>query len=124
MNKIKILIVVILFLNTGLTQKKDSITKPLDITGQIGISYAKFQSNDNYFINLGGPTIKYTQKKTTFGLSFYPSLRYEPKIEKLSPILGAGLQCSYKKVILLMPCYYLASNNVWLGTIGLGYKFK
>jgi hypothetical protein len=124
MKKIKLLITLSLFVTLNFAQKKDSITKPLDITGQIGFSYAKFQSNDNYFVNLGGPTVKYTHKKTTIGLSFYPSLRYEPKIEKLSPILGAGLQCSYKKVILLLPCYYLASNNVWLGTIGIGYKFK
>lgn len=124
MKKIILLITLSLFVTLSFAQKKDSISKPLDIVGQIGFSYAKFHSNDNYFVNLGGPTVKYTHKKTTIGLSFYPSLRYEPKIEKLSPILGAGLQCSYKKVILLMPCYYLASNNVWLGTIGIGYKFK
>jgi len=124
MSRINLLIIFSLLIKLSFSQKNDSLDKTLDISGQIGISYAKFQSNDNYFVNLGGPTVKYTHKKTTIGLSFYPSLRYEPKIEKLSPILGAGLQCSYKKVILLLPCYYLASNNVWLGTIGIGYKFK
>jgi hypothetical protein len=43
---------------------------------------------------------------------------------QITPILGTGLQIYVlkdKRFILSLPFYYLASNNTWIGTLGIGY---
>ena len=55
-----------------------------------------------------------------------PSVRFYTNNGKVqvAPILGTGLQVyglKDKRFILSIPFYYLASNNTWIGTVGVGY---
>ena len=121
----KITIILFLIIQT-ITKAQEIIkhNKTIEISGQIGVSYSKFQSKNQLFVNFGGPSIKTTIKNKSIAISMYPSLKYEFETTRLTPMLGVGLQISHKKIILLTPCYYIPTQNVWLGTIGLGYKFK
>lgn len=95
-----------------------------EMSGQAAVSYAKYHKNDNLFFNMGGPTLKFAFNKINLGFSMYPSLRAEFQTSKITPILGTGFSVNYKKVVLLFPMYYMPASNVWVTTIGLGYKFK
>jgi hypothetical protein len=77
-------------------------------------------------MNLGGPTLKFTYPKFAFAWTFMPSLRFHDVkgTTQITPILGTGLQIYVlkdKRFILSLPFYYLASNNTWIGTLGIGY---
>lgn len=117
----------ILFSIKGFSQTNETKSDKkiaFDITGQAGVSYAKYHKNDNLFFNMGGPTLKFAVNKINIGFSMYPTLRYEFQTKKCTPTLGTGFSVNYKKVVLLFPMYYMPANNVWVTTVGLAYKFK
>ena len=94
----------------------------LNIEGQI----AATTNGKDLFFNIGGPTLKFNFPKIAFAWTFMPSLRlHEVKgTAQVTPILGTGIQIygwKDKRFILSVPFYYLASNNTWIGTIGVGY---
>ncbi len=85
----------------------------------------------NIFLNFAGPGLKLADKskKTPWAVSvnMFPSMRCNTQEKDsnktFTPILGAGFQIFYKKLVISMPSYYLANQNVWVGTLGLGYSF-
>jgi hypothetical protein len=95
--------------------------KPFKVIGTIGVSYW----NNNAFLNLGGPSLKFNYKKMGIMLSFFPSLRtsFETPVITLTPILGAGACIYYKKMALTAPCYYIANKNIWVVSYGIAYLF-
>ncbi len=111
---------------------KDASKASFKAIGSVAVSYNP--SSESAFLNFGGPGLKLEYGKFGIAFNMFPSLRYfhgdingktdvyRTKAE-VTPILGAGLQLSYKKLALVLPMYYLPTNNVWLMSAGLGYKF-
>ena len=94
----------------------------LNIEGQIATS----TNGKDVFVNFGGPALKFSYPKIAFAWNFMPSVRFHnvKGTTQVTPILGTGLQIyglKNKRFILSLPFYYLASNNTWIGTVGVGY---
>ncbi len=87
------------------------------LTGMPSLAF----NSGNSFINFGGPSVKTERGDYFAGLSFFPSLRHNGSADEWTPILGAGVFAGCKKVFLVIPSYYYASN--WYTALGLGYKF-
>jgi hypothetical protein len=113
------------------TSKKETPKVTMKAVGSLAVSY--HAGSESVFLNFGGPGLRLEYGK--FGISYFmfPSLRYfhgnvddntNPYRTKSSvtPILGTGLQLSYKKIAVVLPMYYLPNNNVWIMSVGLGYK--
>ncbi len=128
--KIIISFLCVLFSNFVQAQDKPNEIKAVNWTigGQITLS-SDFK--DNIFLNFAGPGLKLSDKskKNPWALSInmFPSMRcnmQEKDSNKIfTPILGTGFQVFYKKFVISMPAYYLASQNIWVGTLGVGYSF-
>jgi len=97
----------------------------------VGVSY--HAGSESAFINFGGPGVKLELGKLGISYFMIPSLRYfHGNINDatntyrtktaVTPILGTGVQLSYKKISIIMPMYYLPNNNVWILSTGLGFK--
>ncbi len=94
----------------------------LNIEGQFAVA----TNGKDVFVNFGGPALKFNYTKVAFAWNFMPSVRFHDQNGTLqvTPILGTGLQVygwKDKRFILSVPFYYLASNNTWIGTLGVGY---
>jgi hypothetical protein len=76
------------------------------------------------YVNFGGPMIKYKAKKINIGVGMFPSLRFKSDKTKsiVTPTLGAGLQLEIRKIVIGMPAYYIAANNNWYISVGVGIK--
>ncbi len=131
MSKIFLALIFITGLNLLYSQEVKTTKAPSHIdfkaVGSINISIHphKGTSQSSLFINFGGPGIRL--EHGIYGISFnmFPSIRYYNK--KFTPILGAGMQISYRKISVVAPMYYVLSprtkNNIWIISFGLGYKF-
>jgi hypothetical protein len=99
--------------------KTPSKIKP-DISGSFIVSFA----GKAVYTSFGGPGIKMTTGKWSLGLHMMPSLRFwEDKPRPLiTPVLGAGLLAGYKRLIIALPFYYVASEVKWKTGIGIGVK--
>jgi hypothetical protein len=106
-------------LNAHTQDKMPSKIKP-DISGSFLVSFA----GNAAYASFGGPGIKITTGKWSLGLHMMPSLRFwEDKPRPLiTPVLGAGLLAGYKRLIIALPFYYLASEVKWKTGIGIGVK--
>ncbi len=134
MARICITFFLLLFLSTlaySQEKKEESAIKSAvnwTIGGQITLS-SDFKQN--IFLNFAGPGIKLSDKSKkfpwAFSINMFPSMRYNTQEKDgnkvFTPILGAGFQVFYKKLVISMPSYYLATQNIWVGTLGLGYSF-
>lgn len=85
------------------------------------------------YLNFTGPNVSWSRNKTKVLLGMLPSLRFkednkEPKNSFVTPTLGLGLTCMYKKIVLQLPLYYNAKtatdNGKWNVGIGLGIRLK
>lgn len=133
MNRIKkcaIAIIVIVFgITTVFSQEKTKIS--FKATGSVALSY--HLGSESAYFNFGGPGIRLDYGKFGISYNMFPSLRFfhgdvddstDPYRTKSSvtTILGTGFQLHYKKLAVVLPMYYLPSNNVWIVSAGLGYK--
>ncbi len=127
-----ILLLCLLFNNFAHAQ---TIEKPVEnkainwtIGGQITLAT---DFRENIFLNFAGPGLKLADKskKSPWAVSvnMFPSMRCNTKEKDgnkvFTPILGVGFQVFYKKLVVSMPSYYLAGQNIWVGALGLGYSF-
>jgi hypothetical protein len=84
---------------------------------------------ENIFFNMGGPGVKLSQKpsKWVFSINMFPSLRWntseKDQNKQVTPVLGAGVQIFYKKLLISLPAYYLSIQNIWVGSVGVGVTF-
>lgn len=85
------------------------------------------------FLNFTGPNVSWSRNKTKVLLGMLPSLRFKedntvPKNSFVTPTLGVGLSCMYKKTVLQLPLYYntktATDNGKWNMGIGLGIRLK
>ncbi len=98
------------------------------IGGQISMST---DFKQNIFLNFAGPGLKLADKSKkspwAVSINMFPSMRcntQEKDSNKIfTPILGAGFQIFYKRLVISMPSYYISAQNIWVGTLGLGYSF-
>jgi hypothetical protein len=122
MKKITFLIVLLIVACAGIFAQTVQPTNHMNIEGQIAMT-----TNANaFFVNLGGPVIKFNFQKLSIGGTFFPSLKFENKDSKLlvTACLGAGPQLCFlkdKRLILEFPCYYTAAKNNWTVSAGFGY---
>ena len=113
--------------------KKETPKVSMKAVGSLSVSYNP--DSESAFLNFGGPGIRLDYGKVGLSYHMFPSLRYfhgdtEDKTNlyrtrsATTPILGTGLQVHYKKFALVLPMYYLPTNNVWILSVGVGYKLK
>lgn len=112
--------------------KKESPKLSFKMLGSVTASVHKHNDTSlvSTFLNFGGPGLRLEYGKFAVSYWMFPSLRFfksgKDKTLTAVPILGTGLQLSYKKIALAFPMYYLASprtkNNIWIMSVGLGYK--
>jgi hypothetical protein len=100
--------------------------------GAIAVSYNPGSKSE--FINFGGPGVRLYYKQLSLAFHMFPSIRYfngdvndaKDGFRTKTPVttlLGCGPQLAYKHLALVFPMYYSTSNNVWIMSAGLGYKF-
>ncbi len=115
-------LVVCLMFTTISAFSQEKQESSLNIEGQIAAS----TNGKDVFVNFGGPALKFSYPKIAFAWNFMPSVRFHnvKGTTQVTPILGTGLQIyglKDKRFIVSLPFYYLASNNTWIGTVGIGY---
>lgn len=99
----------------------------------IGSLSISVDTKESLYMNFGGPSIRFEHKKFGFAYGMFPSVRFfhgdlsdntNPYRAKsaATPILGTGISVNYKKFIVVVPMYYLPANNVWLASVGFGFK--
>lgn len=76
---------------------------------------------DSYFLNFGGPQLRWDAPRFFFGASFFPSLRYSQDESEVYPLLGAGIFIGKDKFFVQVPTYFY--SGAWYSAIGVGYKF-
>lgn len=118
MKKLFLFILIFIYFNSLFAQTKKS--SEIGFTGQLMISY----DGDATYFNIGGPSITYNLKNAKLGAAMYPSLRFRNDALRpfVTPILGTGLFYNYKKWLVALPLYFIANENKWKLSIGLGYK--
>jgi hypothetical protein len=96
-----------------------------EIDGSVALS----TNGKLFYFNMGGPGVSFTLQKHQFSVNMFPSIGIS-RITKPSgdrPLhavtaVGIALQYYHNRFVFTMPFYYRASNNTWVGTIGVGYK--
>lgn len=119
-------------LGVSAQEKKTNAKISMKPVGAIAVSYSPGAKSE--FINFGGPGIRFDYKEFSLAFHMFPSIRYfngdvnDAKDDyrtksAITPLLGCGPQLAYKKLAFVFPMYYLATNNVWIMSMGIGYKF-
>lgn len=95
------------------------------VYGTSSINYSGTKSHAMY-LNLGGPALSFVLDQSSFGLSFFPSLKMVINtpvgMNAFSTALGFGPWVSYKKFVVTMPFYFTSAATTDVG-FGLGYRF-
>ena len=130
MRKIILSLIVVLCFNFLYSQDSNTKKSPPKVVfkpvGTINLSFHphKGTNSNSLFLNFGGPGIRVEYGKYSIAYNMFPSIRYYN--ENASPILGTGLQLTYKKLSVVAPMYYIVSPNsnksIWIVSFGLGYK--
>lgn len=85
------------------------------------------------FLNFTGPNINLVAGRSKLVLGMLPSLRFREdkaavKNSLVTPTLGVGLTCCYKKIAVQLPLYYNAktatANGKWNIGVGVGMRLK
>lgn len=112
----------IFFIQSGYSQTETKPEPSLNMEGQFAVT----TNGKAIWYNMGGPSVKFGFKNVAFGVSMFPSLKFEKDDPRpiVVPILGVGPQIYFlknKRFVISFPCYYIASRNSWEITGGLGY---
>lgn len=88
------------------------------LEGMLGVAAGK----DFYAFNVGGPMLLLRlTKDLRIGVGGLPS--FYIKEGKTGAKLGVSPRIDYKNFVLIAPFFHFESNDQWIGSIGLGYKF-
>ena len=130
MRKIILTSIVLLSFNFLYSQDSNPKKTPPKVVfkpvGTVNLSFHPHKGTtlNSLFLNFGGPGIRVEYGKYSIAYNMFPSIRYFD--ENASPILGTGLQFTYKKLSVVAPMYYIVSpnskKNIWIVSFGLGYK--
>jgi hypothetical protein len=117
----KIIGILFFILIFGEINAQTKSTTEIGFSGQIMMSY----DGSALYYNMGGPAFFANIKKSKIGIAMYPSLKLMNDNPKpfVTPILGSGIFYQYKKIVVAMPMYFIAAENKWKLSFGLGYKF-
>jgi hypothetical protein len=77
------------------------------------------------YVNLGGPGLKWVQGHWQLSINMLPSLRFVSDKPRpfATPSLGAGFLIAYKRFVIGVPFYYIASRQEWRVAPGVGVRF-
>ncbi|NUM31193.1 MAG: hypothetical protein HUU47_02580 [Bacteroidetes bacterium] len=130
MKKIIITAIILCSFNLSQSQNPESKNQKSKVTfktgGTLNLSFHPHKGTNlnSLFLNFGGPGIKFDYGQYSIAYNMFPSIRYYD--ENTSPILGTGVQLTYKKYSFVAPMYYVVSpnskKNVWIVSFGFGYK--
>jgi hypothetical protein len=119
MNKIIVLFLLTFAAYEAMAQKPDT---KISVTG----SLIAGTDGKAWYFSMGGPGLKCSfSKKTFLSVNMLPSLRIIKDNVRpvVTPILGTGILFGYKRLIAVLPFYYIASLNKWKASVGLGIRF-
>jgi hypothetical protein len=121
--RILFFLIVVIYLSLhvcGQTDLKKSEKKvSVSMEGVLSVSFGK----NFYSINLGGPSlVVHINKDLRFAAGPVPSLYSTGG--KFGPRLGMAPRIEYKSVVFIMPFFTGEKFGDWVGSIGLGYKFR
>jgi hypothetical protein len=119
MRKLRCLIVLFLFCSQILFAQDKKIKPVLSGTAMIATD------GTAAYINLGGPGLKWVHGNWQLSINMLPSLRLIKDKPRpfATPSLGAGFLVSYKRFVVGLPVYYIASRQEWRVAPGLGVRF-
>ena len=111
---------------------KETTKVTMKAVGSLAFSF--HPGSESVFLNFGGPQIRLDYDKIGISYGMFPSLRFfygdindNTNLNRTkplaTPILGTGMSLYYRKLAIVLPMYYLPVNNVWLVSVGAGYKF-
>ena len=120
-----LLLIILIFESFGLFSQNDENkgknNKKLEVSleGMVAASAGK----EFYAFNVGGPALSLKlNQNIKIGSAAYPS--FYVKSGKTGAKLGVGPRIDYKNLVLISPFYSFESQNEWVWTVGLGYKFN
>lgn len=107
-----------LFAQNDINKEINNKKLELSLEGMLAAS----AGNEFYAFNVGGPALGLKlNENLKIGVAAYPS--FYVKSGKTGAKLGVGPRIDYKNLVLISPFYSFESNDEWVWTIGLEYKF-
>jgi hypothetical protein len=99
-------------------EKSEQSKVELTLEGMAGVSFGeKFVA-----FNVGGPNLLLNiGKNWRTGLGAFPS--FYVRNGKTGARLGVGGRVDYKNMVLFSSFYHFERLDIWVGSVGLGYKF-
>jgi hypothetical protein len=90
----------------------------LSLEGMAGVSFG----DKMVAFNVGGPNLLLALGSDwRIGFAAFPS--FFVRDSKTGARLGVGGRVDYKKLVLFTSFYHFDTREIWVGTVGLGYKF-
>jgi hypothetical protein len=119
------LLVILLFILHLQTVKGQELSGPANtskwdvgLEGMLGVSFGK----DFYAVNVGGPGLFLVLNEDfKIGVGALPSLYSHEG--RLGARLGVSPRIDYKNMVFIAPFFHKENRNLWISSIGFGYKF-
>jgi len=110
------------FLSVAVWGQSDSIRMKgkvsLSLEGMAGVSFG----HNMVAINVGGPNLLLNiGQNWRVGLAAFPS--FFVRDSRTGARLGVGGRVDFKNMVLFSSWYHFETREIWVGTIGIGYKF-
>jgi hypothetical protein len=119
---------VLAFFQFSLSAQEPKV-KVASYEGVVNVGYV----DNGFFLNFGGPNLNLSISNSKILLGMFPSLRFKedkgtPKNSLVTPALGVGLSCMYKRLALHLPLYYNSKtsdeNGKWNLGVGVGFNIS
>ena len=83
---------------------------------------------DTWYMNLGGPSLRFQSGKYSLGAYFAPTMRMDVLYEgpQFAPVVGFGAELGYKRFLFSVCEFYRTrpapKKNIWEMAVGVGYR--